>query len=91
MTPEPNNLAFGLKIMFIIGAPCFLVYWIRSTLTPPKVIPRTHTLIVYAIPQRLKPKSLRYCENHLTLVPKGRIALIVEPDRCDLCKKGVPA
>jgi hypothetical protein len=34
-----------------------------------------------------KPKTLRLCNFHLTLLPKGRIALVVDKIKCDTCER----
>ena len=85
--PEPSNFALGMKILFMLIAPVIAIYWIRSLITPtpskPETPPPPPKMPVL---HRFRPRPLRYCVNHLTNIPKGRIALIVEQSRCELCK-----
>lgn len=78
----------GLKIILIFLIPISVMYWTRSMLTSktpqkPKqlLFPRLRNLY------RLRPATLRFCTFHLTSLPEGRIALVVEKKDCGVCQK----
>jgi len=84
----------GLQILAILLVPTALVYVLvkhvvgmnvrhyqnKVAVTPPPAPPTLY---------RLRPKILRYCNFHLTSLPKGRICLVVRQAECDFCKKGI--
>lgn len=78
-----NNLLTGVTILLLLLIPIAMIYWIHSVITPSGSAPdkpKSPAII------RFKPKTLKYCNNHLTNLPKNRIALVVGASRCDLCK-----
>lgn len=89
LEPEaPNTFLLGMKILLLFLTPMLIFYWIGSQVMPKprqiKIIPKAPGPQIY----RFKPKPLKFCENHLTGLPKGRIALVVDQTRCDICKRG---
>lgn len=90
LEPEaPSNILLCLKIILIFGLPVFVLYWINSVIFAKAAKPTSTsipTFYKYSPPVRFKPKTLRYCEKHLTSIPKGRIVLVVETVKCDLCQ-----
>jgi len=92
MTFEPaeqSNLAVGLQILFVFIVPVILIYSIRAVVTPKPIAAKPPKPPNMPVVYKFRPRYLKYCRKHLTNIPKGRIALVVESPICDLCKKGV--
>jgi hypothetical protein len=86
-----NDLqVMGLKITLIFLIPIAIIYWMRATLTPVKPKKEAQLLLPHLTPQKIykfRPSTLRLCTFHLTSLPEGRIALVVDKKDCGVCQK----
>ena len=91
MTFEPHevsNLVLGLRILICLLLPLamvLLIKYVTTPVAPPQKPPRTLLPNFFDI-HKIKSPALRRCQNHLTNLPKGRIALVVGQSQCGLCK-----
>jgi hypothetical protein len=92
MTFEPHetsNLVLGLRILLCLLLPIgmiLLIRYITTPVTPPSCKTSPARIPDFFELHKLRNPALKYCHNHLTNLPKGRIALIVGQSQCQLCK-----